>query len=141
RSRLEQELAHKALEKANEELEMRVRERTHELELRSQELRDSEERLRRINREVLKLSKLKLPRLVNLETLFRSFTEAAVRSMEIDRASIWLYEGDHTALRCINAFDRHSGKHSGGHLRGYSADFPQEYRTINQERVFASDDV
>ena len=90
-SRCERDLARHELQQAHSQLENRVARRTLKLELRTNELRISENRLQRINREILELSRLKFSPQATVAGILGVFTEAAMRSMDIERASTWLY--------------------------------------------------
>lgn len=138
-SRWERDIARKGLQEARVELEARVASRTLELEMRTNELRNSGDRLRKINQEILELSRLKSPQ-SSLEQVFAAFTEAAVRTMDIERASVWLFSSSRDALQCIDLFEKQTGAHSQS-SDILASDFPFTSTPFESDRTLAIDDV
>jgi len=139
-SRWERDLARSALEEAHAQLEARVAKRTLELQLRTNELRESEDRLRKINREILELSHLKFPPQAATRQVLGAFNEAAVRSMDIERASTWLYNETRDVLRCVDFFDKATQAHGGGAEAGIS-ELPNSFSALEDERTLAITDA
>jgi hypothetical protein len=60
------------------------------------------------------LARLAAPTDLPLPELFRRVCEAAVETLRIDRAGIWLFVNGDQMLRCVNVFERSSRKHGKG---------------------------
>jgi GAF domain-containing protein len=49
-----------------------------------------------------------------IEGLLQEVTEAAVRVMRVERASVWVYAPDYKSVFCLDAFDRGASHHDRG---------------------------
>ena len=49
-----------------------------------------------------------------IEGLLQEVTEAAVRVMRVERASVWVYAPDYKSVFCLDAFDRGAARHDRG---------------------------
>lgn len=76
----------------------------------------------------------------DLTKAFERITESLTDGINVERASIWLYNNDHSAIECADLFERSKGKHSQG-TRLYSKDFPKYFDTIKTERTLAAHDA
>ena len=72
----------------------------------------------------------------NAETTYLRITEGCTEGIEVERASIWLYNHDKTGIICADLFTRRSGKHSSGAFLA-AKDFPRYFRSIEAERTLA----
>ena len=64
-------------------------------------------------------------------------TEVAAQVLRVERASVWQFHGDRTALHCKNLFERTHGKHTrGGSLE--AASYPGYFAALDQERSIAA---
>jgi hypothetical protein len=59
---------------------------------------ESERRLRRQNRILMKLARRKTLNAGDLNGAIREITEAAAHTLEIERASVWLYNEDRSKM-------------------------------------------
>ena len=50
----------------------------------------------------------------HIEGVLHEVTEAAVRVLRVERASVWVYAPDYKSLFCLDAFDRAAARHDRG---------------------------
>ena len=139
-SRCERDLARGQLQQAHSQLEERVARRTLQLELRTNELRTSEERLRRINGEILELSQLKFSPQATVAEILGVFNEAAVRFIDIERSSAWMYNETRESVHCLDFFDKRTGQHGGG-AGVLVSELPEAFSALQEARVLPIDDA
>src|SRR5574343_942903 len=67
-------------------------------------------------------------------------TESAAQMSGVQRVSIWALTGDHQELRCLELYERTSGRHSkGGSL---AADrYPRYFQALHTGTCIAADDA
>ena len=97
----------------------------------------SEERLRRQQRVLVELTEAGAIG-SDLEAAFPKITEAAARGLEVARTSIWLYNQDRSAIRCLDLFESDTGRHSKG-LELAAADYPAYFQALGERRNIAAD--
>ena len=122
-----------ALQKLNEELEVRVQERTTALQ-------QSEIQLQKQKSALIELAKNKALNQGDLKTALREITETASRTLEVARSSIWLYDETRSKLECLDLFERTFNRHSQG-LELAAADYPGYFRALREERAIAAFDA
>lgn len=76
----------------------------------------------------------------DLTATARRITEALVEAIDVERASIWLYNDDKTAIECIDLFVRSKKEHAAG-VQLNAADFPNYFRTVATQRTLAAVDA
>ncbi|MDX9975609.1 MAG: response regulator [FCB group bacterium] len=124
------------LERVNEELKQDIEER-HRVELT---LRESESRLRRQYRALMDLTHAKARTAGNLPAALREVTEAAARTLDVARVSVWLYEADGRAARCHDLYLRAEDTHCEGEIM-LVKDYPQYFRALEESRALAAHDA
>lgn len=143
-----------ALQSAHDELEVKVAQRTAELsqtneQLRSEivdrnraeaSLRESERRLREQNKVLVGLAKHKTCKFGDLNAALREITEAATRTLEIERAGVWLYNKDRSKIHCINLYERSADRHSQG-IELSAVNYPAYFKALEQEGSIAAHDA
>ncbi len=122
-----------ALQKLNEELEIRVQERTNALH-------QSERQLQKQKSALIQLAKNKALNQGDLKTALREITETASRTLEVARSSIWLYDETRLKMQCLDLFDRTLNQHSDG-LELAAADYPAYFQALREERAIAAFDA
>jgi PAS domain S-box-containing protein len=122
-----------ALQKLNEELEIRVEERTNALQQR-------ETQLQKQNTALIELAKNKALNQGNLKTALGEITETAGRTLEIARSSIWLYNETRSQMQCLDLFDRTLNQHSDGFTLA-AAKYPAYFQALREERTIAAVDA
>lgn len=71
---------------------------------------------------------------------FGRITEAAAKTLDVARASIWFYDKGKTGITCIDLFEKGPNKHSDGVVLA-AKDFPSYFRGLLEERTIAADDA
>jgi signal transduction histidine kinase/CheY-like chemotaxis protein/HPt (histidine-containing phosphotransfer) domain-containing protein len=75
----------------------------------------------------------------NVQAAANILTEKAAYTLQVQRASIWLFSKDNSELRCISLFDVVTNQHSDGMVL-HTADYPRYLETIKTEmRITAHD--
>jgi PAS domain S-box-containing protein len=103
-------------------------------------LRRRENRLRQYSRVLAELAKSPSLNQGDLQASLEQITVAVTQTLNVERASIWLYTPDHSAIRCIELYERSPQKHSAG-IELTAIDYPVYFQTIEQERIVAADDA
>jgi PAS domain S-box-containing protein len=103
-------------------------------------LKESQRRLRNQNAVLLKLTRNKALYRGKLKAALREITEAAARTLEIERASIWLYDETGSKLQCIDLFERSVDRHySGAELA--ARDYPAYFKALEADRTLTAHDA
>jgi PAS domain S-box-containing protein len=74
----------------------------------------------------------------DLQASLQQITEAVTQTLQVERASIWLYTEDHRAIHCIELYQRSLLTHSAG-IELTAANYPVYFETLKQERIVAAD--
>jgi len=142
------------LQKLNETLETRVKERTEALEEVNVQfleeivernrvektLRTSEQRLRRQSNALLELTKHRTRTGGDLHLAIREISEVAARTLEVERSSVWFYNEARTAIFCFNLYEQTSDRHTCDR-EIYVRDYPQYFQALAAERILAADEA
>ncbi len=122
-------------------MEAQERARADSLRRRAEEaLLDRERRLRKQNETLVELGKSKALERGDLAGALREITAAAARSLSVKRASVWVYNAERTAIRCLDLFEADKAAHSDGIELG-AATFPEYFRALEEERTIAAHDA
>ncbi|MCT7979707.1 PAS domain S-box protein [Laspinema olomoucense] len=70
----------------------------------------------------------------------QEITEVAAQTLEVDRVSIWWYNGDRSAIRCVDLFESREHRHSEG-LELFAQDYPDYFQALASNRAIAADDA
>ncbi len=97
----------------------------HEMQVRQQ----VEHRLLNQQESMVKLSTSQVSRHGNLKEALQKITKIATQTLDIDRASIWLLNDDHTELKCIDLYLNSTDQHSSG-IRLKQADYPRYFSAL-----------
>ncbi len=76
----------------------------------------------------------------NFELIAQQVTAVLSESLEVNRASIWLYNEDESGVTCIDLYERDRATHSKGTVL-YEADFPNYFKTIANNRTLAAENA
>lgn len=104
------------------------------------EQRNREDRFHKQNGVLAELAKHKTLDCSNLNASFREITEAAARTLEVERASVWLYNDEYSKLHCLDLYERITGQHSQG-IELAAASYPTYFRALEEERTIAVTDA
>lgn len=66
-------------------------------------------------------------------------TEIAAKTLDIERASVWLFDDERTRIVCKDLYLRPSGQHSNGQEL-LARDYPSYFRALELNRALAADD-
>ncbi|MCC5664999.1 GAF domain-containing protein [Nostoc sp. CHAB 5784] len=124
----------------NEELELQLKQRTQELQQEIQVRINSEQRLSQHHRVLVELANNKAISEGKLETAFKVITEKAANALEIERVSVWLFDGERTKLQCISLYERSNQRHSADIERNL-ADYPIYFKSLTSARIIAVTDT
>jgi PAS domain S-box-containing protein len=102
--------------------------------------KQDEANLRKQNRVLLELAKSTMLNQGNLQAATQEITTAAVRTLEVDQASIWLFNESNTQLHCTNQFSRATNTHTSGTTLT-ATDFPQYFQALEEDLTIAADDA
>lgn len=142
------------LQRAHDELEQHVLERTHDLTETNEQLALEVEERKRVEME-LRLSQTKLSdqmavlmRLNSGQTFGRGelsaalaeITEAAAETLGCRRVNVWLFDESANVLECIEHFDRGSNEHEMG-FQLTADECPNYFAAVAQERTIAADNA
>ncbi|MEG4066768.1 adenylate/guanylate cyclase domain-containing protein [Microcoleus sp. Pol11C2] len=122
-----------ALQKLKEKLEIRVEERTNAL-------KQSELQLQKQKSALIDLAKNKALNQGDLTKALQEITEAASRTLEVARSSVWVYDRTKSKMECLDLFDCTLNQHSHG-LELAAADYPVYFQTLREERAIAAFDA
>jgi two-component system sensor histidine kinase/response regulator len=103
-------------------------------------LSDQAERLRAHNRVFVDLMSQRATLFSNPAAAFRRITEAAAKTLDVARASIWFYDESKSGITCVDLFEKETDKHSAGVVLA-AKDFPAYFRGLLEERTIAAEDA
>ena len=72
-----------------------------------------------------------------LEEALREVTEAAAHTLEVERASVWLFNEGASSILCHDLFERSANRHTRG-LELTAEDYPMYFHELAAERVIAA---
>jgi len=102
-----------------------------------------EEIVRRLRKHIYLFSDLTAQRSLyqnDLSKAYQRITESLTDAINVERASIWLYDRDKTLIECVDLFERTKGTHAKG-TKLMAKDFPNYFNTIRTERTLAAHDA
>ncbi|MEG5079521.1 GAF domain-containing protein [Microcoleus sp. AT8-B4] len=148
------EEAELALRYAYDDLEIKVQERTAELReingyleaeikekiVAESALRERETRLTEQQTGLLELAKNSSIYEGNISEALREITQMATRTLNVDRASIWFYQEDKSAMCCADLYELTPDRHSAG-AELKVAEYPSYFQALNTEQVLAAVDA
>jgi PAS domain S-box-containing protein len=115
-------------------------ESTDELQAELEKLRRVESDLKQRQIVLLRLALSQQNPAQNFEDKLRTFTREVGNFLQVERTSLWFFDRDNTALRCLNLYVRSSDRHfSGGELP--IKEFPRYVSFLTNDGVIAADDA
>jgi PAS domain S-box-containing protein len=106
----------------------------------NQEQGAREARLARQNQGLVDLARTEQPGASNLAGELRMLTEIVARVHAVERASVWFFTPDRTAIRCEDIYQRTPDRHGAGDSLA-ARDFPAYFAALAEERMIAVEDV
>jgi diguanylate cyclase (GGDEF)-like protein len=113
------------------------------LEALERSLRDQRQREERYHKQNTILGELAKHKTLEHDTLnasLKEITQAAARTLEVERTSVWLFNDEHSKLHCINLYDQNTGQHSQG-VELAAANYPVYFRALVEERILVVHDI
>ena len=106
-----------------------------------QEISYSQERARQQRNVLAEIALDEVISSCNLKPAFQKLTEEISAAIQVERASIWLFSDDRSALHCISLYESKTRQHSDGAIL-YCADYPKYFEAIYQDsRINANDAI
>ncbi|NOX91586.1 MAG: EAL domain-containing protein [Gammaproteobacteria bacterium] len=103
-------------------------------------LHASEKRLREHNRLILTMAKSKHLTSGDIDVFFEKVTATAALGLHVQRASVWLYNHDHSQLECVKLYEQDSDQYSAG--MALKADhYPKYFKALHTERTITANDA
>ncbi|MFB2934101.1 PAS domain S-box protein [Aerosakkonemataceae cyanobacterium BLCC-F154] len=103
-------------------------------------LKASERRLRRQSTALLELATNYKLTCGDLVVAIQAITETAAKTLELERASVWLYKPEKLGIICLDLYERSSDRHSSG-IELLSVDYPNYFEALQTERIIAAHDA
>ncbi|MBD2183062.1 adenylate/guanylate cyclase domain-containing protein [Aerosakkonema funiforme] len=139
-ARVENHLTLRKLQKQLQEQNGRLQQEISDRISAETALRESEIRLRHQNAVLVKLSRNNALYRGDLKTALTEITEAAARTLEIERASVWLYNETKKAIRCLDLFELTVNQHSQG-LELTESSYPGYFKALAEDWTIAAEDA
>jgi PAS domain S-box-containing protein len=76
----------------------------------------------------------------DLDAALKKITEAAARTLEVERVSVWLYNEGHSKIYCLDLYNLSTRRHSKGYELA-AADYPSYFRALKRERTIVAHDA
>jgi twitching motility protein PilJ len=111
-----------------------------QLERSQQALNENAEQLQYQNLVIAALSRNEALTRGDVQQAARAFTEAVAETLNVERASVWLYNTKQTALTCIDLYERMTGKHASG-KKLFRANFPKYFEALNRNLPIVADNA
>ena len=103
-------------------------------------VRSTMRRLGRQNRALSEHARTPILGQTDLAASFQKITEVAARTLEVNRASIWLYNEPCDAIHCEDLFDERDRTHRHGRTLA-ARDYPAYFTALGGERAIAVNDA
>lgn len=105
-----------------------------------QTLQHSKQQLNRQNTALIELTRHQALSQGDWQAAVREITQTAARTLEVERASVWLYDGDRQRIDCVDLFERTADRHQSGASLS-AVDYPAYFRALDLERLITTDDA
>ncbi len=123
------------------EQEIRVSEAAVRHRIRAEEaMRQSAIKLRNHNLVLTRLAKNPALILGDFKAALQEITEAGVQNIEVERASVWLFDKTGTELHCLDLFEQSRNQHTEG-IQLLATDYPAYFQALQQDQPIAADDA
>ncbi|MUH00455.1 PAS domain S-box protein [Scytonema sp. UIC 10036] len=102
--------------------------------------RERENCLRGQSQTLVKLARNQTFQRGNLKAALEEITEAAARTLEVVRVSVWLYNQDGSKLECVDLYNSITKRHTKG-TSLIKANYPAYFQALEEHRIIASDNA
>jgi DNA-binding response OmpR family regulator len=124
------------------------------LQRKNKELRDAEEELQRTkttaqetqvrlqeqNQILVELTKSAVVDSPHLSSALEKITRAAAAALDVARVGVWLFNAEHSAIRCRCQYESRDDRYSEG-AEWRAEDCPTYFRALEEERTLAAPDL
>ncbi|GBO55277.1 adenylate cyclase [Pseudanabaena sp. lw0831] len=135
------------LEKSNQELELRVQERTYELNASKASLQRTnfllsrrESQLRKQQDILFGLTKDKSINQGNFIDAVQNITRTGSQALNVERVSIWLFDKTKTLLHCLDLYIRSTNTHTEADFLTYQ-NYPKFFAALQAKHAIAIEDI
>lgn len=104
------------------------------------DIQNSRQQLIRQNAALVRLTRNNVLSQGDWKTALQEITQVAAQTLEIERASVWLYRDEKSKLCCIDLFERQTNCHSSG-TELISSHYPIYFRTLEDDQIIAADNA
>ncbi len=111
-----------------------------ELKNRENEMRENEKRTELYNNVIMELTRSKAVMIGDLDVALREITEVAAKLLNVERASIWLFDDGRSVVRCKNLYEKTPHTHNIGPELLVTR-YPIFFECINTNRVIHTEDA
>lgn len=107
---------------------------------REQELQASKQQLSQQNAALIELTHSKVLSQGDWSTAVQEITAVAARSLNVERASVWLYGKEKVSINCVDLYELTADQHSQGtELR--AEDYPTYFHALETNQIIAAHDA
>lgn len=103
-------------------------------------LQESKQQLNRQNAALIDLTRNQALSQGDWQTAMREITTVAAWTLDIERASIWLYGEEKASINCADLFELTANRHSEG-IEIIAADYPAYLRALEEDQIIAAHDA
>lgn len=103
-------------------------------------LQESKQQLNRQNAALIDLTRNKALSQGDWQTAMREITTVAAWTLDIERASIWLYGEEKASINCVDLFELTANRHFEG-IEIMAADYPVYFRALEKDQLIAAHDA
>jgi PAS domain S-box-containing protein len=103
-------------------------------------LQESKTRLRKQQTALMELAKCQPLYSGDISAAFSEIIETAAQTLDVERASVWLYNGDRSKIHCVKLYELSSRRYSEG-MELAVADYPAYFHALESERAITVDNA
>ncbi|MBN8420370.1 MAG: PAS domain S-box protein [Verrucomicrobia bacterium] len=111
-----------------------------DLSRREAELREADKRFIRQRKTLIELTRHWAGDGDDALLLLRKIAEGAAQTLNVSRVSIWRYNSDRSAIRCVDLYEWEEGRHSSGQELSAAA-YPDYFRALAEQEMIIADDA
>ena len=103
-------------------------------------LRESKQQLNQQNVALVELTRNKALSQGDWQTAIHKITTVAARTLEVERASVWLYSEEKASIYCVDLFELTANHHSQ-EIELTAVSYPAYFRALEADEIIAAQDV
>lgn len=100
-------------------------------------LQESKEQLNQQNVALIELTRNKALSRGDWQTAIQEITTVATRTLDVERASVWLYGKEKASINCVDLFELTANRHSQG-TELMAADYLAYFRALEEDQIIAA---